>query len=150
MGYLSFDASIKIHQSGHFTSTKTKKVGFGGINGYIRHIDRETDKRNDCEVNHSNTNINPALTLNNESYYKDSQGTWQRTDTSQDMLNAVNQRITYAKEHGARITSKGKNDTVIARPLLIQLDKDTIANHEDTWTWDIIEVISAVSVLSAV
>ncbi len=141
MGYLSFDASIKIHHSGHFTSTKTKKVGFGGISGYIRHIDRETDKRNNCEVNHSNPDINPNLTLENESYFKDSQGTWQRTDTSQDMLNAVNQRITYAKKHGARITSKGKNDTVIARPLLIQLDKDTIANHEDTWTWDIIEVI---------
>lgn len=141
MGYLSFDASIKIHQSGHFTSTKTKQVGFGGIGGYIRHIDRETDKRNDCEVNHSNPDINPDLTLNNESYFKDSQGIWQRTNTSQDMLNAVNQRIAYAREHGARITDKGKNDTVIARPLLIQLDKDTIAKHEDTWAWDITEVI---------
>ena len=46
MGYLSFDASVKIHQSGKFTSTKTNKTGFGGINGYIRHIDRGTDKKN--------------------------------------------------------------------------------------------------------
>lgn len=141
MGYLSFDASIKIHQSGHFSSTKTKRVGFGGISGYIRHVDRETDKRNNCEVSHSNPDINPDLTLNNESYFKDSQGIWQRTDTSKDMLNAVNQRIAFAREHGARITDKGKNDTVIARPIIIQLDNDTIVKHEDTWSWDIIEII---------
>ena len=61
MGYLSFDASIKSTQSGHFSSTKTKRVGFGGISGYIRHVDRETDKRNNCEVSHSNpeTSIPP-------------------------------------------------------------------------------------------
>lgn len=141
MGYLSFDASIKIHQSGHFSSTKTKRVGFGGISGYIRHIDRETDKRNNCEVIHSNPDINPDLTLSNESYFKDSQGSWRRTDTSKDMLNAVNQRIAFAREHGARITSKGKNDTVIVRPLVVQLDKNTIIKHEDTWAWDIIEVL---------
>lgn len=141
MGYLSFDASIKIHKSGVYTSTKTRKTGFGGISGYIRHIDRETDRRNGCEVNHSNPDIHSDFTLENESYYKDSNGVWQRTDTSNDMLNAVNERITYAKEHGARIASKGKNDTVIARPLVVQLDKELVQEHSDTWVWDVMSII---------
>ena len=81
MGYLSFDASIKIHKSGVYTSTKTRKTGFGGISGYICHIDREeTDRRNGCEVNRSNPDIHSDFTLENESYYKDSNGVWQRTN----------------------------------------------------------------------
>lgn len=141
MGYLSFDASIKIHRSGVYTSTKTHKTGFGGISGYIRHIDRGTDRKNGCEVNHSNPDIRSDFTLENESYFRDSNGIWQRTDTSKDMLNAVNERITYAKEHGARISSKGKNDTVIARPLVVQLDKELVQKHSDTWVWDIMNII---------
>ena len=141
MGYLSFDASIKIHKSGVYTSTKTRKTGFGGIVGYIRHIDRETDRRNNCEVNHSNPDIRPDFTLENESYYKDSNGVWQRTDTSNDMFDSVNRRIAYAKKHGARISSKGKNDTVIARPLVVQLDKELVQEHNDTWVWDVMSII---------
>lgn len=72
MGYLSFDASVKIHQSGRYASTKTQKTGSGGIYGYLRHVDRHTARRNGCEVQHSNLNINSELTLENESYYKDS------------------------------------------------------------------------------
>ena len=72
MGYLSFDASVKIHQSGRYASTKTNKGGNGGISGYLRHIDRGTARKCGCEVQHSNTNINPQMTLQNESYYKDS------------------------------------------------------------------------------
>lgn len=141
MGYLSFDASIKIHKSGVYTSTKTRKTGFGGIVGYIRHIDRETDRRNNCEVNHSNPDIRPDFTLENESYYKDSNGVWQRTDTSNDMFDSVNRRIAYAKKHGARISSKDKNDTVIARPLVVQLDKELVQEHNDTWVWDVMSII---------
>ena len=108
MGYLSFDASVKIHRSGRYASTKTSRTGYGGINGYIRHIDRGTDRRNGCEVNHTNPDINADLTLENESYYKDEKGNWKRTDQSKDMVGAVNRRITYAKQHGARIADKGK------------------------------------------
>lgn len=105
---MSFDASIKIHQSGFYTSTKTCKSGFGGIAGYIHHIDRGTDRKNGCEINHSNPDIRSDSTLENESYFRTSNGVWQQTDTSNDMLNAVNGRIEYAKQHGARITDKGK------------------------------------------
>lgn len=57
------------------------------------------------------------------------------------MASSVNRRIEYAKEHGARISSKGQNDTVIARPLLLQLDKDSIQGHEDVWVWDVVAII---------
>lgn len=141
MGYLSFDASIKIHMSGKYTSTKTSKSGSGGLYGYIRHIDRGTDKKNGCEVHHSNENIDSDFTLDNESYYKDASGNWMATTTSKDMVESVNRRIEYAKKNGARLYNGGKNDTTIVRPLLVQLDEDTIAKHEDTWIEDTISTI---------
>ena len=89
IGYLSFDASVKIKCSGAYTCTKTSKTGYGGIAGYIRHIDRGTDRKNGCEVGHSNPDINSDFTLQNESYYKDDSGIWQETNQSGDMLNAI-------------------------------------------------------------
>lgn len=141
MGYLSFDASVKIHMSGKYTSTKTSKSGSGGLYGYIRHIDRGTDKKNGCEVHHSNENIDSDFTLDNESYYKDASGNWMVTTTSKDMVESVNRRIEYAKKNGARLYNGGKNDTTIVRTLLVQLDEDTIAEHEDTWIEDTISTI---------
>ena len=96
---------------------------------------------NGCEVQHSNPDINSDLTLENESYYKDSNGEWQRTSHSKDMVNAINRRIEYAKEHGARISTKGKNDTVIVRPLVLQMGNDSITGHENTWMWDLIGIL---------
>lgn len=141
IGYLSFDTSVKIHYSGRYTSTKTSKTGNGGIAGYIRHIDRGTDRKNGCEVQHSNPDIDSDLTLLNDSYYKDENGEWQETSHSKDMESAIEKRIEFAKEHGARISTKGKNDTVVVRPLVVQLDKDSISEHENTWMWDVIEIL---------
>ncbi len=141
IGYLSFDASVKIHKSGRFASTRTNRMGWGGIYGYIRHIDRGTDRRNGCEVQHSNPDINPDYTLENESFYKDQNGEWKLTVHSSDMVGAVNRRIDYAREHKARISSKGKNDTVIVRPIVVQMDRDILQEHSDTWVWDVIEIL---------
>lgn len=141
IGYLSFDASVKIHKSGRFASTRTNRMGWGGIYGYIRHIDRGTDRRNGCEVQHSNPDINPDYTLENESFYKDQNGEWKQTTYSKDMVGAVNRRIDYAREHKARISSKGKNDTVIVRPIVVQMDRDILQEHSDTWVWDVIEIL---------
>lgn len=141
IGYLSFDASVKIKSSGKYTCTKTSKTGYGGIAGYIRHIDRSTDRKTGIEVGHSNPDINSDFTLLNESYYKDDNGIWQETQHSGDMLGAINKRIDYAKEHGARIYTGGKNDTVLVRPLVIQLDTDSITGHDDTWMWDVIQIL---------
>lgn len=141
IGYLSFDASVKIHESGRYASTKTSKTGYGGIEGYIRHIDRETDRRNGCEVNHTNLDINAELTLENESFFRNELGVWEKTVQSEDMSGAVKRRIQYAKEHGARIAKVGKNDTVIARPIVIQMDAEMVEKHRDYWYWDVIEIL---------
>lgn len=141
IGYLSFDASVKIKSSGRFASTKTNKTGYGGVAGYIRHIDRGTDRKNGCEVGHSNPDINPDFTLENESYYKDSNGEWKAAEQSSDMAGAIEARVEYARKHGARIYTGGKNDTVIVRPLVVQLDGDVVAEHEDTWAWDVIGIL---------
>lgn len=140
-GYLSFDASVKIHHSGRYTSTKTDSTGHGGIRGYIRHIDRGTDRKNHCEVQHKNPDINLEFTLENESYFKDRNGEWRKTARSGDMAQAAERRMKYASDRGARIAGKGQNDTVVARPLLVQLDKETIKEHEETWIWDVMEIL---------
>ena len=57
------------------------------------------------------------------------------------MVNAIIRRVKYAGNHGARISAKGQNDTVIVRPLVVQLDSDVISQHEDTWVWDVMEII---------
>lgn len=57
------------------------------------------------------------------------------------MASSAQRRIQYAKNHGARISDKGKNDTVVARPLIVQLDSETIKAHADTWLWDIIGIL---------
>lgn len=138
---MSFDASVKVHYSGRYTSTKTSKTGYGGINGYIHHIDRGTDRKNGCEVQHGNPDIKPDYTLENESYYKDGNGEWKETTQSKDMVDAINRRVDYARENGARISAKGQNDTVVVRPLVVQLDSDVVTGHEDTWMWDAIGIL---------
>lgn len=57
------------------------------------------------------------------------------------MANSVIRRIEYAKKNGARIASKGQNDTVIVRPLIVQLDSESIKGHENTWVWDMISIL---------
>lgn len=141
MGYLSFDASVKISKSGKYHSTKKNGIsGSGGIEGYMHHIGRDLDLENGIEQNHSNENINLDLTSENESYYKDSEG-WKLASNTKDMIDAVNRRIQYAIDHGARIYNGGKNDTVICRPIVIQIDEAEIEDHEDTWKNDIVEML---------
>lgn len=57
------------------------------------------------------------------------------------MAASAQRRIQYAKNHGARISTKGQNDTVVARPLVVQLDSEVVKQHADTWVWDIIGVL---------
>ena len=57
------------------------------------------------------------------------------------MAGAIEARVEYARKHGARIYTGGKNDTVIVRPLVVQLDGDVVAEHEDTWAWDVIGIL---------
>jgi len=134
MGYLSFDASIKIHASGKVTSTKTNSVRKGGAYGWAHHVGRAEDQEDGIEWKHSNSDIDSELTSDNESWYLDENGKWQSAEHSEDMAKAVYRRIEYAKQKGARVQS-GKNDTVIARGIVLQLDEDDIEDREE-WIVD--------------
>ena len=81
------------------------------------------------------------MTLENESFFRNELGVWKKTVQSEDMSGAVKRRIQIPKEHGARIAKVGKNDTVIARPIVIQMDTEMIENHRDYWYWDVIEIL---------
>ena len=83
-------------------------MGWGGIYGYIRHIDRGTDRRNGCEVQHSNPDINPDYTLENESFYKDQNGEWKQTTYSKDMVGAVNAALIMPESIRRGYLQKGK------------------------------------------
>lgn len=50
---------------------------------------------NVCEVQHSNPDIDSDLTLLNESFYKNSNGQWEKTSHSKDMVDAINKHIEY-------------------------------------------------------
>ena len=65
------------------------------------------------EVQHRNQNINPDFTLENESYFKARNGEWRRTARSGDMAQAVERRMKYASDRGARIAGKGQNETCV-------------------------------------
>ena len=140
MGYLSFDASVKIHASGRATNTKSGRSYAGGVDGYLRHVDRANEKKDGKETEHSNPNINARYTADNDSYYKDDNGNWQVAQHSEDIMGAVDRRLQYARDHGARITDKGKNDTVIVRGLLWQLD-DSAMDDDGQWLADSVEVL---------
>lgn len=141
-GYLSFDASLKIHASGRVTSTKSSRSYDGGVSGWAHHAGRAEDKADGIEWKHSNSNITEEDTLDNESWYKDEDGLWRQADHSKELAEAVDRRIDYARAHGARICS-GRNDSVIARGIVMQLDEELIEAHPDTWIDDCIEILES-------
>ncbi len=67
MGYLSFDASIKIHQSDDMQARKLQNRETAVFSDIYDISTVKTARRLGCEVRHSNANINSELTLQNES-----------------------------------------------------------------------------------
>ena len=77
MGYLSFDASVKISANGDWHSSKNGgSSGTGGVRGFAHHLGRHLDRLNGIEVMHGNQDINADMTEYNECYIKDADGNW--------------------------------------------------------------------------
>lgn len=132
MGYLSCDASVKVSKNGSWHSTKTnkngnQKKGNGGVKGYVHHVARDVEKAEGIETGHSNENINSELTDNNETWYKDDFGSWQRCTKSTQLEDAVNRRIAYVEKNR---NTPLRDDTVVLRPILTQLDCDDMDDDE--------------------
>ena len=133
MAYLSFDASVKVHANGNWHSTKTdkngnKKSGNGGLKGLIAHLAREADKADGIEVEHSNPNIDPELTENNQSFYKDENGEWQPVRHSSQLIDSVQRRI---DEVQASSKKPIRHDACIVRPIVTQFGTEDMDEEEE-------------------
>lgn len=111
MGYtLSFTASVK--------------VGRGGVAGLLHHDARDVDREQGQEVRHSNKDIDPARTLDNETLVSDGQGGWMPCGDTRQIEDAIDARL-------AAVTKPLRKDAVVLRPLVLQLDPDWYAAHPD-------------------
>lgn len=127
MGYLSFDASIKVQLNGTWHSTKTnaqgrRSSGTGGIEGFVHHVARDVDRLNGEETRHSNDCIDPELTDANETYYRAEDGELKRCTHSRQLVDTVNRRV---EEVRARSSTAIRQDAVIVRPVVTQVDEDS-------------------------
>ena len=138
MGRLSFDASVKIQANGHWHSTKAdrfgnKRSGTGGVIGYIEHVARDVDLENGREVEHSNFNIDSDLTEDNETYYKDLEGSWQLCTDTKQLYGAYKRLYDKVQQNSSKAIRK---DAVVLRPVLLQADGvDTDKFIEDSIEW---------------
>ena len=133
MGYLSFDASVKICANGHWHSTKinldgSRNSGTGGIEGYISHIARDVDKLKGVEVVHSNPNIDPEATSDNRTYYKDGHGLWQQCTDSKQLCDAYDRLYNKVQASSNKAIRK---DAVTVRPVVVQVDPATYGDRLD-------------------
>lgn len=108
---LSFDASLKLNK--------------GSVKGFLHHMARDVDRENGKELNHSNENINSALTEENETYYYDSSTQYLEpcTDINQ-IEQALNERLSTVKK-------SLRKDAVVARGFVLQLDPEWYKEHTD-------------------
>lgn len=111
MGYtLSFDASVKVTRD--------------GVGGFLRHICRDLDQANGCEVRHSNTDIDAARTQDNETLIRDGKGGWYYGSGTDLVALAIDECLKGVKK-------PMRKDAVVLRPLILQLDPEWYASHQD-------------------
>lgn len=101
---LSFDASLKIKM--------------GSVGGYLNHVARDVDLANGIEHPHSNPNINPGMTKENDTLYYDADaGEMKPCTDSNQIKRALEQRLSSVK-------APLRKDAVVLRPLIVQLDPE--------------------------
>lgn len=112
MGYtLSFDASVKC----------TK----GDVGGLLRHVARDVDQANGCEVQHSNKNIDQGRTRLNTTLVADGKGGWMDCTDTRQIADALDARLAHVKK-------PLRKDAVVLRGLVLQLDPEWYEQHTDT------------------
>ena len=109
---ISFDASLKIKK--------------GQEKGYINHLARDVfDKENGYSLQHSNENINSKLTSENQTFVNDGNGGFKEMESIKEATDYLDKRLGTVKK-------KLRKDAVIARPLIVQLDKEYVKKHGET------------------
>ena len=114
MGYtISFDAS--------------EKLGGKDIGWWLMHTARDVDMRNGREHRHSNPNIDRRKTLDNQTFIYDSEaGEYIPCENVENAHSALLRRLETVKK-------PLRKDTVVARPLIIQLDPLWYEDNEDDY-----------------
>lgn len=111
MGYtLSFDASIKVKK--------------GAAKLFLRHVARDVDKSNGCELEHKNKNIDPERTEWNETYVSDGNGDFRACEYVDEIMDALNDRLSAVKK-------PLRKDATVLRPLIVQIDPDWCKTASD-------------------
>lgn len=106
---ISFDASLKIKK--------------GQEKGYINHLARDVfDNENGYSLQHSNENINSKLTNENQTFVNDGNGGFKE-------MESIKEATDYLDERLGTVKKKLRKDAVIARPLIVQLDKEYVEKH---------------------
>lgn len=106
---VSFDASIKIKQ--------------GDFRGYLNHLARDIDKKNGIFLNHSNPNINPENTFQNETFFYDQErGGFRKCTDKKQIEKSLEKRLDIVRKNLESQNRKMRKDAVIIRPLILQLD----------------------------
>lgn len=106
---ISFDASLKIKK--------------GQEKGYINHLARDVfDNENGYSLQHSNENINSKLTNENQTFVNDGNGGFKEMESIKEATDYLDERLDTVKK-------KLRKDAVIARPLIVQLDKEYVEKH---------------------
>ncbi|NMA84874.1 MAG: hypothetical protein GX962_13545 [Epulopiscium sp.] len=109
---ISFDASLKIKK--------------GQEKGYINHLARDVfDKENGYSLQHSNENINSKLTNENQTFVNDGNGGFKEMESIKEATDYLDKRLGTVKK-------KLRKDAVIARPLVIQLDKAYVEKYGES------------------
>lgn len=111
MGYtLSFDASEKCTRA--------------AVGGLLRHIARDVDQENGCEVQHSNPDIDSSRTPENRTLVADGHGGWMVCTDTQQIADVLDARLSHVKK-------PLRKDAVVLRPLIVQMDPEWYDEHKD-------------------
>lgn len=111
MGYtLSFEASVKVQR--------------GRVVGLLRHNGRDVDREQGREVQHANWDIDAARTPDNETLVADGSGGFRLCADLREIRAALDRRL-------ADVKKPLRKDAVVLRPLVLQLDPEWYAVHQD-------------------
>lgn len=136
--YLSCDMSLKLSADGSYHHTGTNHghndtPGTGGLEGYGKYMARDVDLANGEDIYGYHEPIDKARTPDNETWYKDENGKWQRCTDSSQISEAVERRLNDVQTKrclgGKTVILQGRKgmrgNACIVRPIVLQGSDDT-------------------------
>lgn len=111
---LTFDASCKVKGAG------------GHAKMWSRHVARDVDERRGIKRGHANPRIDPTRTRHNVTMVRGEGGAWTACERSEQVTEAIDARL-------AKVTGRIQANSVVMRPLVLQMDPQWFAEHNPDW-----------------